>query len=111
MVCPQLEVSDIENAAAEGIKTIVNNRPDDEGPGQPASADLAVAAAEHGLEYVHMPVTGPGLTDEKGREFACVCRDSTGPVLAFCASGEKVLLENGRLVREQTVNGVSIAGL
>jgi uncharacterized protein (TIGR01244 family) len=91
MVCPQLEVPDIEKAAAQGIKTIVNNRPDNEGPGQPASADLAAAAAEHGLKYVHMPVTGPGLTDEKGHEFACVCRESTGPVLAFCASGTRAI--------------------
>ena len=91
MVCPQLTASDFEKAAAQGIKTIVNNRPDNEGPGQPASADLAAAAAEHGLAYVHMPVTGPGLTDLKAHELACVCRDSTGPVLAFCASGTRAI--------------------
>lgn len=91
MVCPQLEVTDFEAAAAQGIKTIVNNRPDNEGPGQPASIDLAAVAESLGLVYVHMPVTGPGLTDEKADEFAGICRDAEGPVLAFCASGTRAI--------------------
>jgi sulfide:quinone oxidoreductase len=89
MVGPQLIASDLETAATNGIKTIINNRPDREGPGQPPSADLADAAASAGLAYVHMPVTGPGLTDEKASEFDRVCSDASGPVLAFCASGTR----------------------
>ena len=91
MVGPQLVASDLETVAAKGIKTIINNRPDYEGPGQPLSADLAEAAASVGLEYVHMPVTGPGLTDEKASEFERVCSGAGGPVLAFCASGTRAI--------------------
>ena len=89
MVAPQLVASDLRAVAANGIKTIINNRPDHEGPGQPLSADLAEAAASAGLAYVHMPVTGPELTDEKGSEFDRVCAAASGPVLAFCASGTR----------------------
>jgi sulfide:quinone oxidoreductase len=91
MVGPQLAASDLEAVAANGVKTIINNRPDFEGPGQPLSADLAEAAESVGLEYVHMPVTGPGLTDEKASEFDRVCSGASGPVLAFCASGTRAI--------------------
>ena len=91
MVGPQLVASDLETAAAKGIKTIINNRPDNEGPGQPPSADLAKAAASAGLAYVHMPVTGPGLTDEKASEFDRVCSGASGPILGFCASGTRAI--------------------
>lgn len=88
-VSPQIDASDLDEAAAQGIKLVINNRPDNEGPGQPASVDLAAVAESLGLAYIHMPVTGPGLTDEKANEFAAVCRDAGGPVLAFCASGTR----------------------
>jgi len=91
MVGPQLVASDLETAAANGIRTIINNRPDNEGPGQPLSADLAEAAASAGLAYIHMPVTGPGLTDEKAIEFDRACSAASGPVLAFCASGTRAI--------------------
>ncbi|MEE4161859.1 MAG: sulfur transferase domain-containing protein, partial [Woeseiaceae bacterium] len=47
---------DLELLAKQGVKCIVNNRFDDEVPGQPASADLEKAAGEFGITYVHFPV-------------------------------------------------------
>ena len=40
---PQVTPQEISEAAAMGIALVVNNRPDDEAPGQPASADIEAA--------------------------------------------------------------------
>jgi uncharacterized protein (TIGR01244 family) len=80
----QLTVDDIDQAAASGIRTIVNNRPDGEEPGQPASAELEAAARAAGLEYRHIPIAG-GFRPERIEAMAEALEQ--GPVLAFCRSG------------------------
>jgi len=56
-VAGQLEADDVARAHAEGIKTIVCNRPDEEGG--PPSATLAATARELGLEFVYLPMASP----------------------------------------------------
>jgi sulfide:quinone oxidoreductase len=88
-VSPQLTVKDIEKAAAEGYKTVINNRPDKEGLMQPASDDLKAAAEKLGMNYYHIPVTPGQFTDEQVEEFGKAVEDCNGPVLAFCKSGTR----------------------
>lgn len=53
----QINVGDILEIAKLGFKTIINNRPDHEGgESQPKSAQLRLAAEQHGLNYIYMPV-------------------------------------------------------
>jgi uncharacterized protein (TIGR01244 family) len=40
----QLVPEDVAHAAAEGIRLLVNNRPDDEAPDQPPGAEIEAAA-------------------------------------------------------------------
>ena len=54
----QLTVGDMDEAAAQGIRLIVNNRPDGEEPGQPARAEIEAAARAAGLDYRHIPIAG-----------------------------------------------------
>lgn len=74
---------------AHQFRTIINNRPDAEEPGQPTSADIEVAARELGLQYVHIPVIPGQITDEQIHAFARALGDKPGPALAFCKSGTR----------------------
>jgi sulfide:quinone oxidoreductase len=88
-VAPQITPADVPVLAAAGIKTIVNNRPDNEAPGQPSGAAIEAAARAHGLEYVHLPVVSGKLEDKDAAALAKVLEASKGPVLAFCRSGSR----------------------
>ena len=48
-VSPQISAADIAQAKAQGFTTIINNRPDDEAPDQPSSAEIEAAAKAAGL--------------------------------------------------------------
>ena len=82
----QLTVADIDEAAAQGIRLIVNNRPDGEEPGQPASAEIEAAARATGIAYRHIPIAG-GFPPEQVEAMAQALEQ--GPVLAFCRSGTR----------------------
>lgn len=88
-VSPQISVEDVAEAARLGFKTLVANRPDHEEPGQPAMADIAAAAKEHGLEWVYLPVESGNITDADVDAFAPMIREAEKPVLAFCRSGTR----------------------
>jgi uncharacterized protein (TIGR01244 family) len=82
----QLAVGDVDEAAAQGIRLIVNNRPDGEEPGQPPSAEIEAAARAAGLDYLHLPIAG-GFPPERIEAMARALE--RGPLLAFCRSGTR----------------------
>jgi uncharacterized protein (TIGR01244 family) len=82
----QLEVGDVDEAAAAGIRLIVNNRPDGEEAGQPSSAEIEAAVRAAGLDYRHIPIAG-GFPPEQVEAMAQALEQ--GPVLAFCRSGTR----------------------
>jgi uncharacterized protein (TIGR01244 family) len=88
---PQISVADVAEAARLGFTTIINNRPDGEAPGQPASLEIARAARDAGLEYFHIPVVGlPGQPQVEQMREAVLA--SKGPVLAYCRSGNRTII-------------------
>ena len=50
-VAGKLDPDDIEALATAGVRTIVNNRPDGEDPGQLPAAEARRLAAAHGIAY------------------------------------------------------------
>ncbi|HYE43513.1 MAG TPA: TIGR01244 family sulfur transferase [Caulobacteraceae bacterium] len=86
-VSPQISEADLETAAAEGIRTVINNRPDGEEPGQPAAATLRARAEALGLSWIDAPVSaiGPGAVEAMEQALA----SAEAPVLAFCRSGTR----------------------
>ena len=85
----QLEPEDVAAAKAEGFTTIVNNRPDNEQPGQPAGAAIEAAAKAAGLAYVAIPVDHSGFNEGQVAAMADALEAARGPVLAFCRSGTR----------------------
>lgn len=55
LVSPQISVADVEQAKAMGVTFILNNRPDDEEPGQVNGAEIAAAAQAAGIGYAAWP--------------------------------------------------------
>ncbi len=88
-VAGQLAPEDLAAAKAQGFAAIVNNRPDDEQPGQPSGAAMAAAAAAAGLTYRAIPVDHAGIRPEQVAAMREVLAAAPGPVLAFCRSGTR----------------------
>ena len=88
-VAPQIAPADVPAIAAAGFVTIVNNRPDDEEPGQPSGADIRAAAAAAGLGYAAIPVTHAGFSNPQVAAMIDALGQASGPVLAYCRSGTR----------------------
>src|SRR5579864_7492552 len=88
----KLDEPDIEALAAAGVKTIINNRPDGEDPGQLAAAEARRLAAAHGIAYHHIPVTAASLSRADVDAFAAVLASAPQPIVAHCRSGTRSTL-------------------
>ena len=100
---------------ATKFRTIVNNRPDLEEPGQPSSAELEAEARRLGLDYVHIPVVPGQVNDELVAAFGEAVSNRKGPVLAFCKSGRRAatlwaLSQAGRRSTDDILNAAAAAG-
>lgn len=88
-VSPQIAPEDMPAIKAAGFTTIIDNRPDTEIPAELQTEQMRQAAEAAGLAFIANPVIGGGLTmdnveaQKKGMEAA------SGPVLAYCASGNR----------------------
>jgi uncharacterized protein (TIGR01244 family) len=120
-VAPQIMPDDLPAIAAAGYVAVINNRPDDEEPGQPGGDAIRVAAHAAGLGYTAIPVAGGfGQADVDAMAAALVAAD--GPVLAYCRSGTRscnlwalAAAKAGRnpelLVRQAADAGYDLSGL
>ena len=88
-VSGQLFEHDVRLMAKQGVRSIMNNRPDGESMGQPLSADLAKMAEELGMNFLHLPVNPKAITKQVVEEFAKACGELERPLLIFCRSGAR----------------------
>jgi len=117
-----LSRDDIEALAASGVKTIVNNRPDGEDPGQLPADEARRLAAAHGIAYHHIPFIGATLTTADIDAFDAVLKSAPHPLVAHCRSGTRSTMiwaltrvregeDPASLVALGARNGVDIAAL
>lgn len=86
----QLSLADIDALAAHGFKTLINNRPDGEGPDQVPSSEVAAKAQALGLSYHYLPlVAGQAPGVELAAAFKQAMEASPKPILAYCRSGNR----------------------
>lgn len=122
-VAPQITAEDIPAIAAMGYRTLVNNRPDGEAPGQLADDEAHRLAEANGLAYEYFPITAATLTGDQVEAFSQLLPKLETPVLAYCRSGSRCCLLwaatelNGgqaqaeALIREAAERGFDIKGL
>lgn len=84
----QITVADIGAIAGAGFKSVICNRPDNE-MGAVSHEAIARAAADAGLEFRFIPVSGSGMTQENVTEMASALSELPMPMLAYCRSGAR----------------------
>ena len=87
-VTGQITPEQLEALAGQGIKSLILNRPDMEGPMQPTSAEIAAGAQALGIECVYIPMAG-GLSLELIEASNVAYKDLPRPIVAACASGTR----------------------
>jgi uncharacterized protein (TIGR01244 family) len=86
-VADQIEEGDVAALAAAGFKTVVGNRPDDEG-GTPM-ASIEAACQRQGLTFYRLPVQFSTLSLNDAEQFERILRQTEAPLLAYCRSGRR----------------------
>lgn len=88
-VSGQISPAQVAQLAEAGFKVLVNNRPDGEEAGQPASDQIEAAAISAGLEYYHLPVTAMDFPGPDAARMATLFDDESRAVFAFCRTGTR----------------------
>jgi sulfide:quinone oxidoreductase len=119
-VAGQISKDDIAQIAKAGFASIINNRPDNEEPGQLDHAAAEAEAKKRGLDYRYQPIVTGNITRTQVAEFHNLVLRSPQPVLAHCRSGTRcyllwaagrVLFENDsalKLVAEAAAKGYDL---
>ena len=89
---PQIGIAEVAEAAARGVRLIINNRPEDESDDQTPGAEIEAATRAAGLGYVAIPVTHGGFSENQVRAMSAALASTDGPVLAYCRSGTRSTL-------------------
>ena len=109
-VAPQISETDMPNIKAQGITTIINNRPDGE-EGHPSNNLKLQAAAEAlGLKYYFIPIIGMNFPQQAVSQMADAVQQSSGKVLAFCRTGNRSINIWAR-ANQSASTGVDVAAL
>jgi uncharacterized protein (TIGR01244 family) len=88
-VSPQIELADLPAIKAAGYVTVIDNRPDGEIAPHLHAGAMRDAAEALGLVFVVNPVIGGMLTMDNVTAQGAAIAASAGPVLAYCASGNR----------------------
>jgi uncharacterized protein (TIGR01244 family) len=89
---PQITLTEIEEARAQGIRLIINNRPEGESDDQTPGAEIEAAAIAAGIDYLAIPVTHAGFSEAQVKAMSDALANVDGPVLAYCRSGTRSTL-------------------
>lgn len=88
-VSPQIAVEDVAALREAGFITVIDNRPDAEIPPGLQTDPMRDAVERAGLVFVANPVHPGALTMDNVAAQRSAIDASSGPVLAYCASGNR----------------------
>lgn len=88
-VSPQIDPQDITAIKDAGFALIIDNRPDHEIPATHHAQLMEQVAREAGIGFVINPVIGGQISPENVQLQAEALAAAQGPVLAYCASGNR----------------------
>ena len=88
-VSPQIAPTDLAAIKAAGYVAVINNRPDAEIPADLHSTTMQTAAEAAGLTFIANPIIGGMMTMDNVTAQADAIKAAGGPVLAYCATGNR----------------------
>ena len=91
-VAAQISLADLAAFKAAGYTTVMNNRPDNEEPGQLNHQTAEAEAKKQGLNYVYLPIVSSAITRKDVHDFQNALLREGKPVLAHCRSGTRCYL-------------------
>lgn len=114
-VSPQIRPDDVPALKEAGFVRVICNRPDSEVAGEERAEAIAAACADHGLDFVTLPVDHASLTPDLVARQREAIEEATGPVFAYCRSGTRcthvwALGQAGRMPVEEIVAAGGRAG-
>ena len=87
-VSPQLSAKDIEQAAANGVTAIVNNRPRPEKDSASREQQTCAPPPTPQASAFHdIPMQGMAFTEDDVTALSAVLEEAEGKVVSFCRSG------------------------
>ncbi|SDZ27269.1 TIGR01244 family protein [Jannaschia faecimaris] len=114
-VAPQLEPADMAALAADGVTTVICNRPDVEVPATHQAAAMQAAVEAAGMNFVFNPVSMPQLTEQAVEEQSEAIDNADGKIVAYCASGTRsailwALAQAGQMPVDDILTATANAG-
>ena len=98
-VAPFLQPEQMADIAAQGFRSVINNRTAEElGAVQQALRD---AASRAGLSYEWQPVNPAAISPQDVAQFAQLLQSLPRPILAFCRSGSRSTILFQAAMRER----------
>ena len=91
-VAAQISLDDLAALAKSGYATVMNNRPDNEEPGQLDHVTAAAEAEKQGLNYVYLPIVSSAISRKDVHDFQNLLLREGKPILAHCRSGTRCYL-------------------
>jgi uncharacterized protein (TIGR01244 family) len=88
-VSPQISAEDVPAIAEAGFTRVICNRPNAEVPPSHQADAIAEAVRAAGLEFEVLELTHQTMTPKNIAQQMALAEASTGPVLAYCASGTR----------------------
>jgi uncharacterized protein (TIGR01244 family) len=91
-VAAQITLDDFAAFKKAGYATVMNNRPDNEEPGQLDHATAEAEAKKQGLNYVYLPIVSSAISRKDVHDFQNLMLREGKPILAHCRSGTRCYL-------------------
>ena len=115
-IASQVQPDDLPGLKQAGFLTIVCNRPDGEGPDQPAFSEIEKEARRLGMEAHYLPTVPQNVTDEQGAAFGALFNELPKPILGYCRTGRRTatlwaLSQAGKKSVPEILESASRAGL
>lgn len=118
-VAGQITADDFPSFVTAGVKVIINNRPDNEEPGQFSSIDARAIAEQHGIAYHYLPMAnGQPLPETLVSDFKAILDQTDGLILTHCRSGMRSSfiwalgqIPEGSLSVDQAIDSAQNAGI
>lgn len=90
-VTPQLFLESFLFLRQQGIKSVIDMRPDGEAKDQPTSSDIESAALEHGIKFSYIPVPHESIPGEAVERLATTLAQKEQPAVLYCRTGRRAV--------------------